>query len=79
MSTGATNVLHVSYRLAGAQSPFPAAVQDVLSCYSYVLDLGVPLENITVVGDSAGGNLAIALLRYLETAQTQIPCPGRWK
>ncbi|KAI0189041.1 Alpha/Beta hydrolase protein [Astrocystis sublimbata] len=73
---GSTNVIYVQYRLAGPEAQFPAAIQDALTAYKYILDLGVPAENITLVGDSAGGNIALALLRYLETAQTALPSPG---
>ncbi|KAI1823454.1 alpha/beta hydrolase fold-3 domain-containing protein [Xylaria intraflava] len=73
----ATYMLYVQYRLASPETQFPAAVQDALTAYNYVLDLGVPAENISLVGDSAGGNLVLALLRYLETAQTSLPRPGR--
>jgi hypothetical protein len=69
-------VLYVQYRLAGPNAPFPAAVQDLLTSYHYVLDLGVTPENITLVGDSAGGNVVIAFLRYLETGQSLLPRPG---
>ncbi|KAI1331826.1 alpha/beta hydrolase fold-3 domain-containing protein [Xylariaceae sp. FL0255] len=74
-SYGATHVLHTTYRLASFRTPFPAALQDVLSSYQYVLGLGVPPENISIVGDSAGDNIVIALLRFLETAQSLLPCP----
>jgi acetyl esterase/lipase len=73
---GTDNCLYVQYRLAGPKARFPAAVQDLLTSYHYVLGLGVPAQNITLVGDSAGGNLVLALLRYLETAQTPLPTPG---
>ena len=47
------------YRLA-PEHPFPAAVADVKACYRGLVDKGV--NRIAVVGDSAGGNLALALL-----------------
>ncbi|KAI3340644.1 alpha/beta hydrolase fold-3 domain-containing protein [Ustulina deusta] len=56
------------YRLASrpTSAPFPAALQDTLTSYLYfVRTLGIPASNITISGDSAGGNLVIALLRYL--------------
>lgn len=70
------------YRLAGhgGKDPFPAALQDVLTCYLYLVrTLGVPAGSVTVSGDSAGGNLAAALLRYLERFGDElgIPRPGR--
>ncbi|KAI1298514.1 Alpha/Beta hydrolase protein [Xylaria venustula] len=74
---GTTNTLYVQYRLAGPEAPFPAAVQDLLTAYHYVLDLGVHPDNISLVGDSAGGNLVLALLRFLGTARTPIPTPSR--
>lgn len=69
------------YRLAGhaGRDPFPAALQDVLTCYLYLVrTLGVPPAGVTVSGDSAGGNLAAALLRYLERFGDElgIPRPG---
>ncbi|CAJ2508316.1 Uu.00g095020.m01.CDS01 [Anthostomella pinea] len=71
----ATNTLYVQYRLARPGSCFPAALQDTLTAYSYVLDLGVAPEDIFLSGGSAGGNLVIALLRYLETQQAKFPLP----
>ncbi|KAI0435992.1 Alpha/Beta hydrolase protein [Xylaria telfairii] len=74
---GTTNALYIQYRLAGPDARFPGAVQDLLTSYCYVLGLGIPPENISLVGDSAGGNIVLALLRFLETAQTSLPTPGR--
>lgn len=57
------------YRLAGyrGRDPFPAALQDCLTAYLYLVrTLGLDPADVTVSGDSAGGNLAIGLLRYLE-------------
>ena len=47
------------YRLA-PEHPFPAAVADVEACYRGLIDKGT--TKIAVVGDSAGGNLALVLL-----------------
>ncbi|KAI1119172.1 alpha/beta hydrolase fold-3 domain-containing protein [Nemania sp. NC0429] len=68
------------YRLSNrpTNAPFPAAVQDALTGYLYLVrTLGVPASSITVSGDSAGGNIAIALLRYLaeHAADLGIPQP----
>ncbi|KAI1152326.1 alpha/beta hydrolase fold-3 domain-containing protein [Nemania diffusa] len=68
------------YRLSSrpTNTPFPGGVQDALTSYLYLVrTLGVPPSAITVSGDSAGGNIAIALLRYLASygAALGIPQP----
>lgn len=62
----------VEYRLSkpgepgrGSIFPFPAALIDALAGYLYLLRLGFREEDIIIVGDSAGGNLALAFTRYL--------------
>lgn len=53
-------------------SRFPAALQDAVSSFNYRLKLGIPAFRITFSGDSAGGNLALALLQYAK-AQRMLP------
>ncbi|KAI1368341.1 alpha/beta hydrolase fold-3 domain-containing protein [Xylaria arbuscula] len=77
---GADVVFSVQYRLSGygGVNPFPAALQDALSSYLYLLhELKIPASHIVVAGDSAGGNLTMALLLYLHNfgTTTQIPTP----
>lgn len=63
--------LAVEYRLSAgaplpAANPFPTALIDALAGYNYLVNtVGFVPENIIVTGDSAGGNLALALTRYL--------------
>jgi len=46
--------------------PFPTALIDALAGYAYLInEIGFKAEDIIVMGDSAGGNLALALARYL--------------
>ncbi|KAK6082461.1 alpha/beta hydrolase fold-3 domain-containing protein [Seiridium cupressi] len=71
---GATNVFYMQYRLASEENPFPAAVQDFFTTYQHVLDLGAAPSDIVVMGDSAGGNIVLALLRYL--SEEGLPQPG---
>ncbi|KAI0175872.1 Alpha/Beta hydrolase protein [Hypoxylon sp. FL1284] len=71
---GATSVLYMRYRLASDENPFPAAVQDIFTTYQHVMGLGAPPEDIVLMGDSAGANLVLALLRYL--AEQALPQPG---
>ncbi|KAI0156513.1 alpha/beta hydrolase fold-3 domain-containing protein [Xylariaceae sp. FL1272] len=65
---GADAVFSVQYRLSGygGLNPFPAALQDAVTSYLYLLKtLHVPATQVVLAGDSSGGNLAVALLRYL--------------
>ncbi len=55
------------YRLA-PEHPFPAALEDVRAGYFGLLELGY--RKIAVTGDSAGGNLALALLISLKTTHS---------
>ncbi|GAA5874457.1 hypothetical protein JCM8547_007367 [Rhodosporidiobolus lusitaniae] len=58
-------VLSVDYRLS-PESKFPGALHDAVSSYFYLTqEVGIPAANILVGGDSAGGNLALALMLYL--------------
>jgi acetyl esterase/lipase len=64
-------VLSLEYRLAcappgHAATPFPGALFDALAAYDYLVNtVGFAPEDIIVEGDSAGGNLSLALVRYL--------------
>jgi monoterpene epsilon-lactone hydrolase len=50
-----------SYRLA-PEHRFPAALDDCMAAYRWLLDQGIAAARIVVAGDSAGGNLTLALL-----------------
>jgi acetyl esterase/lipase len=75
-----THVFTPNYRLASNPGGrFPAAFQDAVSSYYYLVKtLKVPADRITVSGDSAGGNLTFALLRYIAEygKQVGLPTPG---
>lgn len=57
-------VLGVEYRKA-PEHPFPAPVEDAVTAYRWLIDLGVPTSSIIFAGDSAGGGLAIAAMLAL--------------
>ncbi|KAF2450849.1 alpha/beta-hydrolase [Karstenula rhodostoma CBS 690.94] len=60
--------LFVQYRLASNNGGrFPAALQDALSSYIFLLSKGYDAQDIIISGDSAGGHVALSLLRYIST------------
>jgi epsilon-lactone hydrolase len=60
------------YRLA-PEHPFPAAPDDCLAAYRTLLDAGHAASDIVVMGDSAGGNLALVLLHSIKRAGLPMP------
>ena len=67
------NVLTPDYRVA-PEDPYPAALEDALASYQWLLDSGFYGEQIILAGDSAGGGLAMALCMYLR--DHHLPIPG---
>jgi monoterpene epsilon-lactone hydrolase len=61
---GVTSLIY-DYRLA-PEHPFPAAIDDSVMMYQWLLKSGYRPENIVVVGESAGGGLCLALLLALK-------------
>ena len=62
----------VDYRRA-PEHPFPAAADDVLAAYRWLLSTGHAPESITVMGDSAGGHLVSGLLADLSRRRVPMP------
>lgn len=65
-------VLLIDYRRA-PEHPFPAAADDVLAAYKWLLRTGHAPETITVMGDSAGGHLTAGLLTDLSRRRLPMP------
>jgi len=78
---GCARVLLPDYRLA-PENPFPAALEDALSVYRWLLANGYSNEHISIAGDSAGGGLAIATSIALrdegDPAPSSIACISPW-
>ena len=70
-----TKVLAVDYRLA-PENPYPAALDDSMNAYKWLLKEGYKPENIVIGGDSAGGGLALALLLNLRDQGEALPAAG---
>src|SRR5258708_22536616 len=64
---------HIDYRLA-PEHPYPAALEDAVKAYKQILGSGIAPDNIVVGGESAGGNLAAALL--LKAREDGLPQPA---
>lgn len=64
--------LVVDYRLA-PEHKFPAAVEDALDAYQWLLGQGVDPKGIAIAGDASGGGLAIATCMALRDAQAPLP------
>ena len=71
--SNARDTYMVNYRLAPRHT-YPAALDDAMTAYRFMLKKGYKPENIIVFGDSAGGNLALALSAKLK--EEKLPQPG---
>ena len=71
----------INYRLA-PEHPFPAAVDDAVAAYRWLLERGVDPAGLVVAGDSAGGGLTVATLVALRDAGVPLPaaavCLSPW-
>jgi len=68
-----TKVFAPAYRLA-PEHPFPAALEDAVESYAYLLHKGYAPENIVLAGESAGGGLCYALC--LKLRELGLPLPA---
>lgn len=66
------NAFVFDYRLA-PENPFPAALEDALQAYDYLLSQGFDPTNIVFAGDSAGGGLCLATLLALKDKGLPLP------
>jgi len=64
--------LLLEYRLA-PEHPFPAAFEDTLASYRWLLNDGYKPQDVFLAGDSAGGGLSVALLLALKKVGLPLP------
>ena len=65
------DVLSFEYRLA-PEHPFPAAIEDAVAMWDYLMYMGYGARDVIIAGDSAGGNLALELaLKLKEQGRAQ--------
>jgi epsilon-lactone hydrolase len=69
---GGIKALSLDYRLA-PEFPFPAALDDCMAAYRWLLHEGIDPHKIIIAGDSAGGNLILAMLLALRDAGDPLP------
>jgi epsilon-lactone hydrolase len=68
----AVAALSLDYRLA-PENPFPAALNDALAGYRALLDSGIEASSIALVGDSAGGGIAVTTPLLARDAGLPLP------
>lgn len=65
-------VLSFEYRLA-PEHPYPAAFEDTIAVWNYLMQKGYGASSVILAGDSAGGNLALALTQHLKASERLLP------
>nr|WP_308626977.1 alpha/beta hydrolase [uncultured Eisenbergiella sp.] len=66
------DVFCFDYRLA-PEYPYPAAMEDAMKAWNYLMLLGYGAKDVIVVGDSAGGNMALSLVVKLKEETRLVP------
>lgn len=71
-SSTSMDVLCFDYRLA-PEHPYPAAMEDAMAAWNYLMLLGYGARDVIVAGDSAGGNMALSLVLKLKEQKRILP------
>lgn len=66
------DVLCFDYRLA-PENPYPAAPEDAMKAWNYLMLLGYGARDVIIAGDSAGGNMALSLVLRLKEEKRLLP------
>lgn len=65
-------VLSFEYRLA-PEHPYPAAIEDGMQVWDYVMQMGYGADHVILAGDSAGGNMALEIVMELKRQKRFLP------
>jgi len=68
-----SKLFSLDYRLS-PEYMFPAQLEDAIHAYQWLLKNGADPKTLCVLGDSAGGNLALVLLLSLRDSKLPLPC-----
>lgn len=71
-AAGGAEVISLDYGCA-PNHVFPSALEESVKVYKWILEQGVDAKNIIIVGDSAGGNLALVTTMYLRDNNLSMP------
>ncbi|MFZ1991533.1 MAG: alpha/beta hydrolase, partial [Alphaproteobacteria bacterium] len=72
-TAASSRALFIDYRLA-PEHPFPAALEDTLAAYKWLLLQGLDPSGIVLAGDGSGGGMAVAAALALR--DNKAPMPG---
>lgn len=67
--------LVIDYSLT-PEALFPTQLNEAVAAYQWLLDNGYQSQNIAFGGDSAGGNMTIAVMKMLQQQQLPLPFAG---
>ncbi|MGY5853884.1 MAG: alpha/beta hydrolase [Candidatus Thorarchaeota archaeon] len=65
-------ILSVDYRLA-PEHPYPAQLDDAVKVYQWLIDTGIQLSNVVLMGFSAGGGISLSLIVKLHDLGIELP------
>ena len=75
------DVLTFEYRLA-PEHPYPSQLEDGVKAWDYIRSLGYEADDIIIMGESAGGHLALSIIQQLKLFHQELPkalvCISPW-
>lgn len=67
------NCIAINYRLS-PENKWPAQIEDCIHCYKEILSMGYDSKRMIIMGESAGGTLALALPLCCKEEHLPLPC-----